>query len=190
MDNLQFDNLLNKISQGDRDALGALYDATSSNVFGFALSILSDRQLAEDVMHDVYIKIFCQAASYKSQGKAMAWILRITRNTAFNTSKKRNYESLNSFETNKLDNAYQIDNSHDTVLEKLIVDEILAKLPMKERQIIVLHLFSDMTHKEISEITGVPLPTVKWRYKSALKKLSNEIEQTQSPDVTSQQWII
>lgn len=173
MNNLLLDDLLQKISNKDRNALGELYDITSGSVFGYALSIVCDNYIAEDIGHDVYIQVFKNAKSYKSQGKAMAWILRITRNISYNMIKKQKFETIIcNGDINLLSESYEMEKES---IDKLILDEILSKLPDKERETIVLYLFAGISQKDISKITGVPLPTVKWRYKNALKKLSNII---------------
>ena len=167
-DTLFLDNLIHEISNGDRNALGNLYDVTSSNVFGYALSIIRCKSKAEDIMQDTYIQIHKKAKLYKSQGKAMAWILRITRNLAYNALKKQKKEvSLD------IDFGYQTQQMFDEneVLDKLILNEVLTKLSIGERQVVILYLLVGMSQKDISKTMGIPLPTVKWRYKSALNKL-------------------
>jgi len=73
------DALLVHIADSDKEALSVLYHQTKSAVYGFALSILRNQPDAEDVMQDVYVKIYTSAKSYRSEGKPMAWILTIVR---------------------------------------------------------------------------------------------------------------
>ncbi|AUS97132.1 hypothetical protein CDQ84_14640 [Clostridium thermosuccinogenes] len=173
MNEVLLDNLIQRISSGDRSALGELYNITSNDVYGYALSIVCSKSMAEDIMHDVYIQIFNSAKTYKSQGKAMAWILRITRNMSYNRLKKMKHESM-SIDQPFDNEAYQAFDDN-AVLDRLILDNLLTKLSIGERQVVMLYLLSGISQKDISNITGVPLPTVKWRYKSALKKLSKTI---------------
>ena len=76
------------IAAGDKQALAQLYEATSSAVFGFALSILKNPHSAEDVLQDCFVRIFRSAPSYQPEGKPMAWILTITRNLCLQVLRK------------------------------------------------------------------------------------------------------
>ena len=66
------------ISFGDKDALSTLYNLTKTSVYGFALSILKNMHEAEDVLQEVYIRIYENASFYNPNGKPLAWILTIT----------------------------------------------------------------------------------------------------------------
>ncbi len=190
MDNLFLDKLIERISNEDRNALGELYDITSNNIFGYALSIVCNKSVAEDIMHDVYIQVFHNAKSYKAQGKAMAWMLRITRNISYNMLKRQKFESVIPYD--EIDNTLLQNNTNNNELNELIdqivLNELLIKLPTKERQIIILYLFVGMSQKEISKITRTPLPTVKWRYKNALKKLSAVISSNKKEEVNYEKF--
>ena len=74
------DGLISQIALGDTEALRELYEKTSSAVYGFALSILKNQHDAQDVMQELYVKVYENAPQYVSRGKPMAWILTITRN--------------------------------------------------------------------------------------------------------------
>ena len=85
MNAVQLDeNLILRMANGDGHAFTELYQLTSGAVYGFALSILRNREDAEDVMHDAFIKTYTGAVTYKPTGKPLAWILTIVRNLAYN----------------------------------------------------------------------------------------------------------
>lgn len=169
-ESILLEDLIQKISQGNKDSLGKLYDITSRDVFGYSFSLVCNKAVAEDIMQDVYINIFNQAFSYKPRGKPMAWILRITRNISFNILKKQKKELF--YAENQLENKNDFSFEDSEIIDKLILKEMINKLSVKERQVITLHLLSGISQVDIAKITGIPLPTVKWRYKSSLKKLS------------------
>jgi hypothetical protein len=84
--------LIERIVHGDRQALGALYDATSANVYGLAVRIVQDQAAAEDVTIEVYTQIYQQASHYDaSRGTPSAWLLKVTRSRALD---RRRRESL------------------------------------------------------------------------------------------------
>ena len=74
------DLYLSQIANGDESALEDLYNRLRVNIFSYALSVLKNRQDAEDIMHDCFLQIWSAAPSYKSAGRPMAWIVTITRN--------------------------------------------------------------------------------------------------------------
>lgn len=74
------DTYISHIALGSQDALAALYQRTHAAVYGFALSILKNAHDAEDVLQDVYLQVWHGASGYRSHGKAMGWMMTITRN--------------------------------------------------------------------------------------------------------------
>lgn len=76
----ELDRCIERVAMCDRDAFAVLYRSTSGAVFAYALSVLKNRQDAEDVLHDCYVNIYQTAQAYRSEGKPMAWIMTVTRN--------------------------------------------------------------------------------------------------------------
>ncbi len=160
------DELIERIAQGDQEAFHKLYEGTSSLVFGYALSILKDKHKAEDVMQDTYIKVYSNAGSYTGKGKPMAWILTITRNLALMNFRQKQHENID-------DDQYQsiYDMPHIHSENKMLVDHLLSRLSDEEREIVMLHAMSELKHREIAALTGLPLSTVLSKYNRAIAKL-------------------
>lgn len=162
------DELILQIAQGKPGALEQLYRQTASAVYGYALSILKDAAAAEDVMQDTFVNVMQSAVSYRPCGKAMAWILTITRNLAL--MRLRKFENKNiSFEEvlhaeDRRDHFAQSEN-------RMVLSAVLEKLSGDERQIVMLHAISGLKHREIAEIMGIPQATVISKYNRALGKL-------------------
>jgi RNA polymerase sigma-70 factor (ECF subfamily) len=75
---------------GDRRAFGKLYSATSAKLFGICLRVLDNRAEAEEVLHDVYVKIWQNAGRYQANGLSpMTWLITIARNSAVDRLRKR-----------------------------------------------------------------------------------------------------
>ncbi len=168
------ENLIIRLASGERQALAELYVQTDSAVYGFALSILKDHHLAEDVMHDAYLKINEAAVNYKPMGKPMAWILTIVRNLSL--MKLR--QAKNKFSV-PLDESFDLADSRD--LEKESTDRVLLSAVMQilsdeERQIVTLYAISGMKHREIASVMGMPLATVLSKYRRSLVKLKKYME--------------
>lgn len=162
------DELILRIAQGESGALEQLYRQTSSAVYGFALSILKDAAAAEDVMQDTFVNVMQSAASYRPSGKAMAWILTITRNLAL--MRLRRFENKNiSFEE-----MFHAEDEQDHFAQsenRMVLSALLEKLSGDERQIVMLHAISGLKHREIAEILSMPQATVISKYNRALGKL-------------------
>ena len=85
----ELDRCIERVAMCDRDAFAVLYRSTSGAVFAYALSVLKNRQDAEDVLHDCYVNIYQTAQAYRSEGKPMAWIMTVTRNLCLHKLRER-----------------------------------------------------------------------------------------------------
>ncbi|WP_090059742.1 sigma-70 family RNA polymerase sigma factor [Celeribacter neptunius] len=89
-DRIDIENWISRIALGDRAAFSALYDATSAKLFGTCLRVLKDRAEAEDVLQEVYIRIWRGAGRYRSNGLSpMTWLITIARNRAIDRLRAR-----------------------------------------------------------------------------------------------------
>ncbi len=83
LDNSILEKAIQRMAGGDKEALAELYHSTRTAVYGFVLSLLKNREEAEDVFQEVYLKVYENAATYEEKGKPMAWILTIARNLCY-----------------------------------------------------------------------------------------------------------
>ena len=159
--------LLERIAAQDTEALSILYNATSASVYGFTLSILKNRQDAEDVLHDCYLSIYSAAAGYRSYGKPMAWIITIAKNLCLGKLRDRQKRGAAAFKESDLytDAAGPED--------RLTLEACMKLLSDQERQIVMLHAVSGMKHREIAQILSLNLATVLSKYNRAIKKLQH-----------------
>lgn len=168
------DKLIKKVANYDASAFEDLYNQTSGAVFGLAMSILANQTDAEDIVQDTFISIYENAEKYKGNGKAMAWIFTIARNHSLmkiRERQKRNHINL--------DDVYDVgieNNIEQEIHNEKLVKLLLEVLKEDERQIVIMHAMSNIKHKDIAEIMGLPLSTVLSKYKRSLKKLKTEME--------------
>lgn len=162
------DNFIQRIAQGDREALASLYEQTHTAVYGFALSILKNTQDAEDVLQDAYLQVWNGAAGYRSQGKPMAWVFTITRHLALMKLRDRDKVVTLAPEDWQTEFSHCPDLSQE---DRLTLESLLTALGPQERQIVVLHALTGLKHREIAGLLELPLPTVLSKYSRALKKL-------------------
>lgn len=167
-DGTLLDNCITRIAQGDRDALAALYERTRPAVYGFALSILKNVHDAEDVLQDTYLQVWLAAGSYRSRGKAMAWLMTIVRNLSLDRIRQRQ-------RTEPLDwDGWQerfAGFPAVTAEDRMALTALLTALGDQEREIVTLHALTGLKHREIAALLDLPLATVLSKYSRAMKKL-------------------
>lgn len=100
----------------------------------------------------------------------MAWILKITRNLAYNYLKK--IKDNVSFD----DELYTSKTQEKDLNEEIVLKQAISTLNIKQREIVVLYAVSGLSHKEIAELLNIAYPTVRWHYHMALKKLKSIME--------------
>lgn len=173
------EEMIKKISYGDNNAFAQLYGITYQAVYGFLLSILNNREEAEDILQETYIKIRENASNYSHKGKPLAWIFTIARNLAYMKLRKRKKFSMLSIE--EAENVLPF--SDVTYLEeRMVLEAAFRILNVEERQIVVLHAVSGLKHKEISQIMKRPLSTVLSKYNRAIKKLEKAVGEEEEYD--------
>ena len=162
-----------KIGNGDKQAFEYLYIHTYQAVYGFLLSILQNREEAEDVLQETYIKIREHALSYKNKEKPMAWIFRIARNIAYMKLRRKKKFFMSSIDDMEIAVEFSdVSNMED----RMVLENAFRVLNLEERQIVILHAVSGLKHKEISSIVKKPLSTVLSKYNRAIKKLEKAVK--------------
>ena len=162
------DGLLKLVAAGNKDALAELYAQTKGSVYAYALSTLRSRADAEDVMQDVYVMIWQNAGSYKSVGRAMGWIIALTKNACLMKIRSRRFISDEPIDPAAIS---------DTALAAVSPEEAaavrlcLTSLGGTDREIVILHAVSGLKHREIAKLLGLPLSTVLSKYQRSVKKL-------------------
>jgi len=164
----RLEHCLTRIASGDREALALLYQQTHTAVYGFALSILKNRQDAEDVQHDAYLHIWNAAGGYRGRGKPMAWVLTVVRNLALDRLRSQKHTEPLTWEDCQERFAAAPGLSAE---DRMTLSGLLTALSEEERQIVTLHALTGLKHREIAALLELPLPTVLSKYSRAIKKL-------------------
>lgn len=175
MDALSDDALLAGVASGDEDATAALIRRYQNRVFGLALSMLGDRNLAEDVAQEVFVRVWRNAGAYDARrGSVLTWVLTITRNLAIDAIRARGHRPTDQLDLFVL-GLESVLRTPDAAA--LLDDEVsrvrsaLAGLPVGQRRAVVLASFGGRTAREIGELDGIPLGTAKTRIRDGLKQL-------------------
>jgi RNA polymerase sigma-70 factor (ECF subfamily) len=177
-----YEAVLQQCATGDRRALMQLYEQEATRLLTVVMRILKNRSLAEDVVHDAFIKIWQNAENFHHElGSARGWIYTITRNLALNALKYSQRQVLaepdfllDLCDEKVLQSACQIDDITDLAVDPLSQASLqicLEHLP-PERKLCVLHAYVDgYTQQEIAKLLDKPLGTIKSWIKRSLSAL-------------------
>ena len=166
--NASADECLKKIGEGDKNAIGELYELVKTDVYAFALSKTKDESLSEDITHDTFVQIYKNAALYSSQGNPLSWIFTVEINLIrLHFRKSSRTVSIEDH----IDNLSDETDLAESFARNDFVTELLSTLGEEEREIISLYVVSGMKHREIADLLSLPLSTVLSKYHRALKKL-------------------
>ncbi len=175
--------LMVRIQRRDEDAMGDLFDETSSLLFGFALGIVGNREDAEEVLIDAYVSVWKMANQFEpNYGGVKRWLVLITRSRAIDLLRRRNMWRRHhiSIEGGG-SSAAQPDASgrlEPLQEQRMIASEsgkrlavAITRLPETQRRVIELSFYGDLTHTEIAEILRLPLGTIKTRIRLGLDRM-------------------
>jgi RNA polymerase sigma-70 factor (ECF subfamily) len=173
--------LIGRAARGEARALEVLYDRYSGVVFSFALRIVSERQLAEEILQEAFFRAWQQGGSFSAgRGSFVTWLLSITHNLAIDEIRRRRRrpQKADSEEPEQIldsvaDTGAGADVEGEVWLGALrdTIGRALAELPPAQRDALEMAYFRGMTQREIAEALGEPLGTIKTRMRLGLQKL-------------------
>lgn len=174
MDTNRLEVLMSKIIDGDLEALEELYRGFHHAVFTYSLYLLRNRAQAEDNAQDVFLQIWAKVSSYKKGSSPTGWIMRITHNLAIDRVRRQGREI--SFEDVQENEPTFGEGVEQQSAERIDLETVLRILEPKDRQIVLLRAVADLSLKEVALLCSLPLSTVHWRYRRALRILSQSIK--------------
>lgn len=164
---------LQEIAMGNSDALSRIYDNYAPALLGVIMKNVPDQTTAEDLLQEVFVKIWQNAASYQpDKGSAYTWMLNIARNHSIDYLRSKRFTQASK--TKGVDDYVHLEGSagsNQTLVDTIGLEKPLQKLPEEQRKIVMMTYYGGYTQEEISEALSVPLGTVKSRLRLALKKL-------------------
>lgn len=178
--------LIGKYLNGNQASLEKLIHRHKNKVFAYILMVVKDKQLADDIFQDTFIKVIntIRAGSYKEEGKFIQWVMRIAHNLIidyFRKSKRipvidNNSEDFDIFDTIK----FTDDSIEDRIITEQIhqdVRKLINLLPHEQKEVLFMRHYSEMSFKDIAEQTDVSINTALGRMRYALINLRKLIEQ-------------
>lgn len=166
---------IKRILAGDTACFASLLDKYSRPVHSLICKVVGNREDAEELAQDVFVKVFQKLSSYKGDSSFSTWLYRIAYNTAISGTRKKKYEFL-AIEETVITNVSEEEVAEalgqtDTYTQLDLLDAALAKLPPDERAIILLFYMKEKTIGDISEITGLSESNIKTKLHRIRKKL-------------------
>ncbi|MDQ3043723.1 MAG: sigma-70 family RNA polymerase sigma factor [Chloroflexota bacterium] len=177
--------LIGRVAEGDTLALEALYGRYSRVVYSFALRILGDPQLAEELLQEVFFRAWRQGSGFQaSRGTFITWLLSITHNMAIDEVRKRQRrpQKLDSEDPEAVlagvaDTGQSVEDQVWVVTLRDTIAEALDLLPVAQRHVIELAYYQGLTQREIAETLSEPLGTIKTRMRLGMQKLRDFLEE-------------
>jgi RNA polymerase sigma-70 factor (ECF subfamily) len=173
-------DLLDGVRRHDAAALTVLYDRYAAQVNGLALSFLRNPALAEEVTHDVFLRLWQQPGAYDPDRGAFAgWVLRVTRNRAIDLIRQRREDAVGEMAVDPL--AWIADPDPDPeeqALGRMRRQEVrlaLDALAPDQRQLLELAYFTGLSQRQIAERLDRPLGTVKSQIRAAMRRLADRL---------------
>jgi RNA polymerase sigma factor (sigma-70 family) len=171
--------LLAGMANGDRDAAVAFVRRYQARAFGLALAVVGDRQLAEDIAQEAFVRVWRHAQVFEAtRGTAPAWVATIVRNLAIDTLRLRreapaDLSGLLAAVATTDDSPADDAERHDRVR---MVARALRGLPANQRRALLLAAFYGLTAREISDAEDIPLGTAKTRIRDGLLHVRAALE--------------
>ena len=166
------DDLVLQIAAGSEAALCEVYDRFSRVIFSIARRIVRDPTEAEDVVQDVFVKLWAHAFEYRvSQGSVSTWLLTIAHRTAIDHLRRVNVRATVHLEQHELLAHPDPKPDTDLLLDRIGLAGALAVLKPQERELIELAFLEGLSHAQLVERTGLPLGTIKTRLRTGLLRL-------------------
>ncbi len=172
---------------GDESALATLIQRHQSKVYGFIYSKIADRDLADDIFQDTFIKVIktLKSNSYNEEGKFLPWVMRIAHNLIIDHF-RRNKKMPMFRETEEFSIFSIMSDNNPNIENKMIVEQVesdlrklIEELPQDQKDVLMMRMYQDMSFKEISETTGVSINTALGRMRYALMNLRKVIDKHQ-----------
>lgn len=168
--------LLEQTSKGDRKAFAALYDATNMKLFGIVLRILRKQEIAEEILQEVYVKIWHRSGDFRAErGSPITWMATIARNHSLDEVRKRAPAFVDEPDAvEKVADPCRTPEGKVEASEEMNRLEIcLAQLEEQKREAVMLAYLDGYSRKELAEHLGQPVNTIKtWLHRS-LKNLKD-----------------
>lgn len=179
--------LISEIRRGNTRAFSDLVDSYKDLVYTLAVRMLGNREEAEEVSQDVFIKVYKSLSKFKGDSKLSTWVYRIAYNSCLDQIKKikkervlTDLEHINKIAYADLDNAFQRMADKE---RSEIIRQCLAQLSSEDAGILTLFYLEESSLQEMEKATGLPVNTLKVRLFRARKRLAGIMENSVNKEI-------
>ena len=177
--------LIGRYLAGDQSSLEILIRRHKNRIFAYILMIVKEKELAEDLFQDTFIKVIntIRSGSYKEEGKFIQWAMRIAHNLIIDHFRKakriptvENRDDFDIFEKVRI----PVESIEERIITEQIhqdVKKLIDYLPKEQREVLVMRHYGDMSFKDIAEVTNVSINTALGRMRYALINLRKLVDE-------------
>ena len=176
--------LVSNYIQGSETCLEILIKRHQQRLFSFIYSKVQDRDIAEDIFQDTFIKVIrtLKLGNYIEEGKFLPCVMRIAQNLIIDYFRKSNrmpaFKNTDEFDIFSVISDGDLNAEKKIIKEQILSDvrELIHELPSEQKEVLIMRIYKDMSFKEISENTDVSINTALGRMRYALINLRKIIE--------------
>ena len=165
--------LIRKFTSGDEKAFDQIVQNNLNNVFGFFMKITRDEMAAEDLTQDVFLKLYKNLKNFRYESNFSTYLYRINSNTANSWITRNKWKGMLHLEQIAEEVKYDQKNEFEWTRQELW--EEIAKLPKKQRKVVILRVTDGLSYRDISEITGMSEGTAKVNFHHGLLRLKEKL---------------
>lgn len=170
--NVSDEGLIEAIAQGDRHAMGLLYGRHSVRVYRFILRMTGDATVAEDLVSEVFLEVWRHADGFQARSQVSTWLLAIARNKMLSAFRRHSDEQLDDQRAATIkDPADDPEISIQKKDRSAVIRKCLSQLSAAHREVVDLVYYHEKTLKEVAQIVGAPLSTIKTRMFYARRRM-------------------
>ena len=187
MAELTEENYIEKTLNGDSKAFAYLIDKYKNMVFTLAIKMVKNREVAEEVSQDAFLKAYKYLHKFKGDSKFSTWLYKIAYNTCLDAIKKNsihyNDVTIDEITINYISSVETILDGIEREERAVIINDCLEQLPEDEKAILLFFYFKELSLKEIVEVTSMSEANVKVKLHRARKKLLSIVKNTVEPEL-------
>ena len=165
-------HLVLELKHGDKDALRQIYMEYKDTLLTIAASLLHDTYAAEDVLHDVFVSFAAGAGKLELRSSLRSYLITSVINRVRDRFRKKKHHLIELDKVGQIgSDSYNPEQSAIFAEQLQLMADALFRIPLEQRETIILHLNGGMKFKEIAEVQHIPINTVQGRYRYGLDKL-------------------
>lgn len=178
---------INLVLNGNTNSFATLVDRYKDLVFTLALKMLNNREEAEEIAQDTFIKVYNSLNKFKGESKFSTWIYKVTYNTCLDALKKKkkqqNVTYIEDFSEHQTKTLENILDSIDEKERNQAIQDCLEELPSDEAFLLTLYYFDDQSIEEIAKVMNISTSNIKVKLFRTRKKLASILKNRLEPEI-------